>query len=133
MMVAPGAPPISRTALVVDDESVVRMVLRRFLALQGWTVVEAETGEEALALLQGAETPELVVCDLNLPGVSGTVLCRRMTEMHPALATRVVLTSGDPTSAVAALEREALHCPVLGKPFSLTDLERVVNAVAPGA
>ena len=129
-MAARTASPLTRTALVVDDEAVVRMVLRRFLALHGWTVIEAATGEEALALLHGAEIPALVVCDLNLPGLSGTALCRRMTELHPSLAGRIVLTSGDPASAIAALEHEALDCPVLGKPFSLTDLERAVNALS---
>jgi CheY-like chemotaxis protein len=131
MIAAPGVlQTAARTALVVDDEVVVRMVLRRFFARHGWTVVEAETGEEALALMSGEAMPEIVVCDLNLPGLSGADVCRRISEMHPTLAGRLVLLSGDPISAELAVEREALHCPVLGKPFSLTDLERVVNSVA---
>jgi len=130
MIAASALQPTVRRALVVDDEVVVRTVVRRFLSLQGWTVVEAETGEEALALLTGSELPQIVVCDLNLPGLSGTALCKRIAEMHPSLASHIVLTSGDPTLARQEIESEALRCPVLGKPFSLTDLERAVNGVS---
>jgi CheY-like chemotaxis protein len=131
-MIAAPAPPSDRTALVVDDEAVVRTVLRRFFARSGWTVVEAETGEEALALLTNDVSPGIVVCDLNLPGLSGASVCRRISEMRPMLATRMVITSGDPMAATLHLEREALHCPVLGKPFSLKELERVVRDVSSG-
>ena len=128
-MTAPSALP-ARTALVVDDEQVVRMVLRRFLDRQGWTVLEAETAERALELLAERPAPDIVICDLNLPGLSGAELCRRITELHPALASRLVMTSGDPSAASAELQRAALDCPILGKPFTLADLERVVDAVA---
>ena len=131
MIAAPTSPP-DRTALVVDDEAVVRTVLRRFFARSGWKVVEAETGEQALALLTHDVSPGIVVCDLNLPGLSGASVCRRISEMRPTLATRMVITSGDPTAATREMERESLHCPVLGKPFSLKELERVVRAVSSG-
>ena len=129
MVPAPAA-VAARTILVVDDEHVVRMVLRRWFDRQGWTVLEAETAERALELLAGAATPDLVLCDLNLPGLSGTALCRRITEQHPVLASRLVMTSGDPGSAAAELQRASLRCPVLGKPFTLADLERLVDTVA---
>jgi CheY-like chemotaxis protein len=132
MIAAPHAPAPARTALVVDDEAVVRTVLRRFFARSGWTVVEAETGEEALALLTRDVTPGIVVCDLNLPGLSGASVCRRISEMRPGLAARLVITSGDPVAATREMEREAVHCPVLGKPFTLTELDRVVQAISSG-
>ncbi|MFL5618760.1 MAG: response regulator [Gemmatimonadaceae bacterium] len=118
----------ARTALVVDDEPVVRLVLERFLARVGWNVVQAETAEQALALLDAAATPDLVICDLILPGLSGAALCRRIAEHYPALASRLVLTSGNLALAARELQRAALDCPILGKPFSLVDLERLVDA-----
>jgi CheY-like chemotaxis protein len=121
---------LARTVLVVDDEQVVRLVLRRFLQRSGWTVIEAESAEQALALLNEVAMPELVICDLNLPGLSGADLCLRIAERQPALASRLVLTSGDPASAARDLGRAALDCPILGKPFSLVDLERMVESVA---
>ena len=122
----------ARTALVVDDEHVVRLVLRRYLGRVGWTVIEAETAERALELLATGAAPDLVFCDLNLPGLSGAALCRRIAELHPTLAARLVVTSGDTTSAAAELQRVAIDHPVLGKPFALAELQRVIDTVARG-
>ena len=129
-MTAARTPDVARTVLVVDDEQVVRLVLQRFLSRVGWHVLEAETAEQALALLSGTGVPDLVICDLNLPGLSGVALCRRVTEQYPSLASRFVLTSGDAASASRELHRAALACPILGKPFSLADLARLVDGVA---
>ena len=130
MMIGPSAAIATRTALVVDDERVVRSVMRRFLERAGWEVLEAETAEQALDMLAAAGTQlDLVLCDLNLPGLSGSALCGRITTLRPELASRLVLTSGDPLAAAAELARESLLCPVLSKPFSLTDLERVVDGL----
>jgi CheY-like chemotaxis protein len=121
----------ARTALVVDDESVVRNVMRRLLERRGWTVLEAESAESALDLLAThPKALDLVLCDLNLPGLSGGALCARIASLRPELASRIVMTSGDPGAAVAELAREKLLCPVLGKPFSLKELERVVQEMA---
>jgi len=129
-MVAATPAILTRTVLVVDDERVVRLVVSRYMARVGWAVLEAETAEQALSMLDGIAAPDLVICDLNLPGISGAALCRAIAERDPALASRVVLTSGDPAHAALELAREALACPLLGKPFSLVDLERVVDRVA---
>lgn len=119
---------LGRTALVVDDELVVRNLLRRCLERRGWAVLEADTAERALEMLGGLRAQlDIILCDLNLPGLSGTALCRRIGETRPELSTRLVLTSGDPGTAVAELARESLHCPVLGKPFAISDLDRLID------
>ena len=128
-MAAAPAPIAHRTALVVDDEQVVRLVVKRFLGRVGWTVLEAETAEAALALLADMPAPDFVLCDLNLPGLGGATFCRRVAEHHPALASRLVLMSGDVGSATSELQDATLDCAILGKPFSLADLERVVEMV----
>ena len=128
MDASPRTHPI-RTALVVDDEQVVRLVLRRYLGRVGWTVVEAATAERALELLAEGPAPDIVFCDLNLPGLSGVALCRRIAELHPGLATRLVLTSGDAAKAAAELEAASIDRPILGKPFALAELQRLVDTV----
>jgi two-component system cell cycle sensor histidine kinase/response regulator CckA len=125
------SPVLARTAVVIDDEQVVRMVLRRFLARRGWSVVEAASAEQAFdAIAGGGEPPDLVLCDLHLPGLLGTALCRRIGELHPALARRIVLTSGDPIDAARELGKEGLDCPVLGKPFTLADLDALLDTLS---
>ncbi len=63
--------------LVVDDERTIREVVRRYLELEGFDVTEAETGPEALSILQ-TETPDLIVLDIMLPGVDGFTITRKL-------------------------------------------------------
>lgn len=67
----------SATILIVDDEPQIRRVLRTTLSSQGYTVVEARTGEEALEKIR-AERIDLVLLDVNLPGMSGLDTCREI-------------------------------------------------------
>jgi two-component system cell cycle sensor histidine kinase/response regulator CckA len=120
-----------RTALVVDDEQTVLSVMRRFLERRGWSVLAADSAEGALELLADADLRfDIVLCDLNLPGLSGSDLFRRLTTMRPELARRLVLTSGDPESAKRELDVHSLTCRVLGKPFTLSDLEQTLDGIS---
>ena len=131
MPIAYIAPAPVRIALVVDDERVVRTVMRRLLERRGWDVIESETAEQALEVLADLNTRiDVVLCDLNLPGLSGSALCGRITMIRPELSNRLILTSGDPRAAAAELARESLVCPLLAKPFSLDQLERVVAGIS---
>ena len=70
-----------RNILVVDDERTIREVVRRYLELEGYLVTEAETGPQALSILQ-SQTPDLIVLDIMLPGVDGFSITRRLR--HPS-------------------------------------------------
>ena len=63
------------TILVVDDEPIVRDVVVRYLARDGYRTLEAASGDEAQRLLE-RDSPALVVLDVMLPGLSGLELCR---------------------------------------------------------
>ncbi len=77
--------------LLVDDHAIVRAGLRRlFAALPDVQIIEAATGREALALVR-AERPALILLDLNLPGLGGLELLRRVLLEHPEA--RVVVLS----------------------------------------
>jgi two-component system KDP operon response regulator KdpE len=67
----------SATVLIVDDEPQIRRVLRTTLTSQGYAVLEARTGDEALEALRG-EHVDLVLLDLNMPGRSGLETCREI-------------------------------------------------------
>src|SRR5215471_7141977 len=66
-----------RTILVVEDERDIRELVRFHLEQDGYVVREAETGENALAIVD-AERPALIVLDLMLPGIDGLEVCRRL-------------------------------------------------------
>jgi CheY-like chemotaxis protein len=68
-------PPLDAHILIVDDAYISRLVLRRVIEqLPGCTVTEAETGAEALAILQNGMSPDLIVCDICMPDMDGLQL-----------------------------------------------------------
>src|SRR5262245_13343448 len=83
--------------LVVDDDAGFRELIRTVLQRAGYDVVEALTGEEALALA-GGETPSLVLLDVNLPGTSGYAVCN---ELRQALGDQlpIIFLSGERTES----------------------------------
>ena len=70
--------------LVVDDEPQIRRVLRSTLSSQGYVIIEAKTGEEAVDAVR-KEKPDLVLLDVNMPGIGGIEACReiRLRPMRP--------------------------------------------------
>lgn len=73
-----------KTVLLVDDSRVARMMTRRLIAVDraGWTVAEAETGEQALEMYSRV-LPDFVVMDVNMPGMGGLEATRRLKEVYP--------------------------------------------------
>ena len=104
------------TALVVDDESMVRMLVRRMLEPDLCAVVEADNGEAALRLIElGQPAIDVVLTDLVMPGIDGFDIVQVLARHRPELP--VVCMSG-----FAAASRERLTVPFVPKPFSLETL-----------
>ncbi len=101
--------------LVVDDEVAVRRFAVRVLELEGYGVVEAGDGMEALELIkQGSTLVEVVVTDIVMPRLNGVELMQALSVSHPDLP--VILMSGYATDALTELGI-AVPCAMLGKPF----------------
>jgi two-component system NtrC family sensor kinase len=131
-MDAPAPPPASpRRALLVDDEDVIRLALRRFFQRQGWAVDEAEDGTAALDFLvgPGAATYDVILTDLIMPGMSGKELYARVAAARPELLGRVIVSTGDSVSSDAREFISRTGCPVLNKPFELAELRALVARV----
>ena len=114
----------SATILVVDDEAQIRRVMRTTLSAQGYTVLEAKSGEEALATLRD-ERPNLILLDINMPGMSGLDAAReiRRTSDIPIIMLTVRNTERD---KVAALDAGADDYVV--KPFGSDELLARIRA-----
>ncbi len=114
----------SGTALLVDDEEIVRSNTAEMLRDLGYSVVEAESGEQALSLLQDGTTPDLVITDHLMPGMTGTELVQAAQDALRGVP--VILASG-----YAEIEGVAPQLPRLAKPFRRDELAAVIAAVAP--
>jgi PAS domain S-box-containing protein len=117
--------PVS--VLVIDDDPDVREFIVATLAEQGYRVLEASDGREGLATLE-RETPDLVVLDFIMPGLSGADVARRILDKRPDQP--ILFVSG--YSETDAVKSTAPQAPLLAKPFRAEALQKAVrSALAP--
>ncbi len=131
----PTQPPLpikgTETILLVEDESAVRTMLRQTLENNGYKVLEAPNGQEALnicAHYQGAI--HLLLTDVIMPGMNGQELSHLLSQRFPQM--KVLFMSGYPDNSIVphgALESSTLF---LQKPFTLSTLEIKVREVLDG-
>jgi DNA-binding NtrC family response regulator len=113
-----------QVVLVVDDEEAQRKVLAGFLRKKGFEVLTAAGAAEALDLA-AAQTVDLVLTDLRMPGGGGLELLRGLRGMNPGVPVIVMTAYGTVTSAVEAMKQGAAD--YLGKPVDLDELELLVT------
>jgi two-component system KDP operon response regulator KdpE len=120
-----GAPERPQRVLVIDDEEQIRRALKSVLTARNYEVELAETAEHGLELT-AEHTPDIIVLDLTLPGMSGLEACRRLREWYhgPILILSVRSTEED---KIAALDLGADD--YLTKPFSTGELLARMRAV----
>jgi two-component system, OmpR family, KDP operon response regulator KdpE len=112
------------TILVVDDEPQIRRVLRATLSSRGYVIIDAKTGEEGTELAR-KEKPDLVLLDVNMPGMGGLEACREIRRASNAPI--IMLTVRDAErDKVAALDAGADDYVV--KPFGIEELLARVRA-----
>ena len=114
-----------KTILIVDDENMMREAVASYLEKQGYHVLQAETGTQALSLLE-KETVSFVILDLMLPDISGEEICSRIRRQSRIPI--IMLTA-------KTMEDDMLNGLNLGaddyitKPFSLKNLYARIQAI----
>jgi two-component system, cell cycle sensor histidine kinase and response regulator CckA len=119
VVTGPGGPVAggTETILLVEDETVVRTIVKRTLGQLGYRVLDAGDGEEALALVSELDdAPELVITDLVMPRMGGLELVQRLRASHPGL--RALYISGYTEETQALAEATGAGDFYLPKPFS---------------
>src|SRR3984885_12310261 len=117
--------PSRGAILIVDDDASVRRALRTTLQTLGFSTSEAEGGEQALVLSRA--TPyDVVLLDINMPGVDGHETCRQLREMHPRIAILMLTVRDSEEDKVSALEAGADD--YVTKPFHIRELTARVRA-----
>jgi two-component system, OmpR family, KDP operon response regulator KdpE len=116
--------------LVVDDEAQIRRVLRSTLAARGYVITDAKTGEEALEWMR-KEPPDLILLDMNMPGMGGIAACREIRRGSDAPIIMLTVRNAE-RDKVAALDAGADD--YVTKPFGMDEfLARLRAAVRRGA
>jgi CheY-like chemotaxis protein len=121
---ADGAPAASgRTVLVVEDETLVRMLVVQMLEDAGHTVVECAEGRAALEALQSDMAIDIMVTDVGLPGVSGRQLAEQAQTRRPDL--KILFMTGYADDAIDGLVAEGSE--LIAKPFALEELAAKIS------
>jgi CheY-like chemotaxis protein len=118
---SPAPEPLS--VLVIDDDPDVRGFIVEALEEQGYNVREAADGSEGIAEAT-RETPDLVVLDFIMPGLSGAEVARHLRDRTPDLP--ILFVSG--YSETEAVKSTAPDAPLLAKPFRAEALQKAVRA-----
>jgi two-component system KDP operon response regulator KdpE len=118
--------------LVVDDEPQIRRVLRSTLSSQGYVITDAKSGEDALESFR-KERPDLVLLDVNMPGMGGIEACREIRQISDAPIIMLTVRNAE-RDKVSALDAGADDYVV--KPFGIEELLARIRAAlrryAPG-
>jgi two-component system, NtrC family, response regulator AtoC len=113
----------SPTILVVDDEALIRWSLTERLTSEGYHVLEAETGRQALEKLR--EGVDLVLLDFKLPDTDGVTVLRKIKEVDPDILVILLTAFATIETAVEAMKIGAYH--FANKPFNLDDIVAMVG------
>lgn len=115
-----------KLVLAVDDEKNIRLALSRALESPDIDVVTAMNGEEALAALERRRA-DVMLLDLNMPGMDGIEVLRRVAEAHPTTRVIIITAYGTIDRAVEAMKLGAVD--FLEKPVTPDEVRRLVTDV----
>ena len=110
--------------LVVDDEHLIRWSLEQNLKKQGYDIVTAGTGEDALKMVR-EEQPDLILLDIQMPGINGLEVLEKVKEIDEDIVVIMVTAQGGLETAVNAMRLGAYD--YINKPFNLDELAIVIR------
>ena len=111
--------------LIVDDETAIRWALRKTLQRMNFEIVEAETGEQAIALVRTVRF-DAVLLDIGMPGMNGIEACRRIRQLMPLLGIVMLTVRNTEEDKIHALDAGADD--YITKPFHLGELAARLRA-----
>jgi len=131
-MPAPSRPSAAeRTILVLDDEAEVRKMVAAMLTGNGYKVLTAENGDNAIKAFKKSKQPiDLLLLDVVSPGLSGPMVADRIAELQPGL--RVLFMSGYGSTNVVQRYVVEKGYALLTKPFTELQLAKKVREVLEG-
>jgi len=126
--VTEGRAKHARRVLVVDDDDMLRRILARTLR-RTYGVIEVGNAESALEMLAGGQSFDVILCDLNLDGMSGSQFLKQLTIRHPDHAARTIVMSGAPRGTLDEELLLRLEARFVEKPASARVIESAIESV----
>jgi DNA-binding response OmpR family regulator len=117
---------MGQKVLVVDDEFEIRDLLSRFLTEEGYEVIVASNGEEALELAE-TENPEVILLDIKMPGIDGIEICKKLKAKETTRFIPVIMATALWDTYSEAIESGAED--FVTKPFNLKELSHRVKSI----
>ena len=105
--------------LVVDDEQEIRILLDHFLKDQGYEVVLASDGNQALKLA-AEENPQVIILDIKMPGLDGLEVCKLLKDKEQTRLIPIIVITGFEDNKIEALNRGADD--FVNKPFDMAEI-----------
>jgi len=123
---SPRNVPVARTILVVEDDDAVRIPTSEFLKMEGFKVLQARTGDEAVHLVQqNRSTLDVLITDIVMPKMSGCQVAEKLLELNPGL--KILYMSGDTDEAHRTRANRPPGNVLLRKPFRLETLKDKIH------
>jgi CheY-like chemotaxis protein len=113
--------------LVVDDDELLQHAIRRLLKKLGHLATSAVGAEGALTMIANGFQPDLVILDLNMPGMDGAAALPRIRVLCPTVP--IVLATGRADQAAIHLVETHAHVSLLPKPFDLRNLRQMLDSL----
>jgi DNA-binding NtrC family response regulator len=111
--------------LVVDDEYLIRWSLQKNLEENGYDVIAAESGKEALSKVKAKDQPDLVLLDINMPDINGFEVLEEIKKYDSNINVIMITAATDIDTAIKAIKLGAYH--YLSKPFNLDEVKMLVE------
>jgi twitching motility two-component system response regulator PilG len=129
----PVEKPKKKCILVVDDSPTIRKLIGMTMSKNGYQIIEAEDGNEALEKIQMHGVPDVVLLDVSMPGMDGYAVCKIMRQNPQMAETPVIMLSGKDGFFNKIRSKMAGSTMFLSKPFQPEGLLRAVQTYCPVA
>jgi CheY-like chemotaxis protein len=116
--------------LVVDDDELIQGSMEAILEVLGHSVATASTGEEALEKLEAGFQPDVVILDMNMPGLGGAGTLPRLRALRPKVP--ILLSTGRANQTALNLVSAHPGITMLSKPFGLRELQKHLEDIGLG-
>jgi CheY-like chemotaxis protein len=121
----------SKSAVIVDDDQKIIIMTGEILSRMGYRIFSAGDGKKGLEMIKQVK-PDLIVCDLLLPGIHGAELCNLIRQDMNLDETKIIAISAVYNESDYKLVMNCKADAFIEKPFDIDDFEHLVHEVIPG-